>query len=121
MADEYLIRNAHRDTPMFNLDGRVVRARIVGVHDCDTVRAVFEFGETHWQFIIRILHIDGPELNSKDAKEKQAGLRARNRLLQILSPNAHFQVDGDYHVKWLNSHEMPDSVTFYACNILALF
>ena len=88
---------------MFNLDGLQTPARIVSAHDGDTMRAVFVFAGSYSQFIVRVLHVDSPELASKDPLERDAGLRVRNRVLQMLCPDADFQLDGTYTVKQIES------------------
>lgn len=96
---EELIQHAHRTTPMFDLKGLTTLARVVSLHDGDTLRAVFKFAGTYKQFIIRVLHIDAPEIASKDPEEKQAAVRVRNRLLQLVCPGGGFEMDGSYSVK----------------------
>ena len=84
---------------MFDLKGLQTLARVVSVHDGDTARVVFHFAGAYKQFIIRLLHVDSPELASKDAAEGQAGLRVRNRVLQLVCPTAGFELDATYTVK----------------------
>ena len=97
--EDALVANATRKTPMFDLKGVDTLARVVGCHDGDTMRVVFSFAGTWSQFIIRVLHIDSPEIASKDAAEKEAALRVRNRVLQLLCPAGGFEVAATYTVK----------------------
>ncbi|RYF00263.1 MAG: hypothetical protein EOO77_34315 [Oxalobacteraceae bacterium] len=83
-----------RHTPMFNWAGQTKTARLVGCHDSDTCRVVFDTLDGVKQFIVRVEGIDGPEMNSQDTR----GLRARNQLLQVVAPGL-FTEDGQYTQK----------------------
>ena len=84
---------------MFNLAGLSTPARVVSTHDGDTLRAVFKFAGDYKQFIVRLAHVDAPEISSKDACEKSAAVRSRNRVLQLVCPDGGFELAGDYTCK----------------------
>ena len=63
-------------TPIFSLDGMDFQAKIVDVHDGDTVKAVFKV----------FAHVDTPELRTDDPAEKARALFVRDKLReQILN------------------------------------
>lgn len=73
-------------TPIFSLDGMNFQAKIVDVHDGDTVKAVFKVFDKYYKWNCRIAHVDTPELRTDDPAEKARGLFVRDRLReQILN------------------------------------
>lgn len=84
-----------RHTPMFDWSGQTVTARLVGVHDGDTCRVVFDTQYGVRQFIVRVYGIDSPEITSKDQAEKQHAVLARDLFLETASPRV-FDRAGKY-------------------------
>lgn len=86
--------------PMFSFSGVETLARVTDVHDGDTCKVVFNIPGTQdiRRFTIRLQGLDTPEITSNDEVEKKKAVRARNRLLNWLSPK-EFDVDGDYSKK----------------------
>ena len=73
-------------TPIFSLDGMNFQAKIVDVHDGDTVKAVFKVFDKYYKWNCRIAHVDTPELRTDDTAEKARGLFVRDKLKeQILN------------------------------------
>lgn len=73
-------------TPIFSLDGMDFQAKIVDVHDGDTVKAVFKVFDKYYKWNCRIAHVDTPELRTDDPAEKARGLFVRDKLReQILN------------------------------------
>jgi micrococcal nuclease len=64
----------------FNLDGDMMRAKVIDVYDGDTVTLVFQFGARMWKDKCRLRGIDTPEIRTRDADEKVRGLEARDWL-----------------------------------------
>lgn len=60
-------------------------ARVVGMHDGDTMNCVFEFGGAYYKFPVRMNGIDTPEMTSKDPILKHRALSARNRLFSLVT------------------------------------
>lgn len=75
-----------RHTPMFDWSGRTVNAKLVGLHDGDTCRVVFQTEYGVKQFIIRVEGIDSPEIASKDPTEREQALSARALFLELAAP-----------------------------------
>lgn len=74
-----------RKTPMFSFDGKEFLARVVGCHDSDTVRVVYDTEQDGYkQLILRLQGIDAPEIRSSDPKEKKAAVAARDCLLSMM-------------------------------------
>jgi endonuclease YncB( thermonuclease family) len=67
-------------TPIFTLENMIVDAKIVDVHDGDTVKAVFKVFDKYYKWNCRIAHVDTPELRTDDPDEKQRGLYVRDKL-----------------------------------------
>lgn len=78
-------------TKDFSLAGRSIRAKVVEVHDGDTVRVRFLGGlfgrHENPQFRVRMSGIDAPELHPKKAGRSEAGL-ADERTRAAMSTDA---------------------------------
>ena len=73
-------------TPVFSLENIIFDAKIVDVHDGDTVKAVFNVFGKYYKWNCRIAHVDTPELRTDDPEEKQRALFVRDKLReQILN------------------------------------
>lgn len=65
-------------------------AKVVHIHDGDTVRVVFYMNEPPNKSekpimtSVRLFGIDTPEIRTKDLKEKEMGLKAKERLKEII-------------------------------------
>lgn len=64
----------------FNLDGEMMRAKVIDVYDGDTVTLVFRFASKIWKDKCRLTGIDTAEIRTRDADEKVRGLEARDWL-----------------------------------------
>jgi micrococcal nuclease len=78
------LQSATDKTPNFTMNGKVVDAKIVAVHDGDSVHAVFEMFGTHYNWVCRISHVDTPEVTTKNVKEKEYGLVVRDKLRELI-------------------------------------
>jgi endonuclease YncB( thermonuclease family) len=78
------LQSATDKTPKFTMNGKVVDAKIVSVHDGDSVHAVFEMFGTHYNWVCRIAHVDTPEVTTKNIKEKEFGLFVRDKLRELI-------------------------------------
>ena len=70
--------------PEFSLRGKHA-ARIIGVHDGDTVKCIIKLIDDFYTFNIRVYGIDTPEMTSKDPALKARAVKARDRLIQLLT------------------------------------
>lgn len=69
-----------KNTPRFTICG-IHRAKVVSVYDGDTITAAINlYSNKYYKFSIRLNGIDTPELRTKNAEEKQAGIVARDYL-----------------------------------------
>ena len=78
------LNNATMSTPIFSLDGLNFQAKIVDVHDGDTVKAVFKVFDKYYKWNCRIAHVDTPELRTDDPAEKARGLFVRDKLRELI-------------------------------------
>lgn len=80
------IAHTRHNTPRFDVDGvKAEEARVVGVHDGDTVKVLLPIpwaGGALRMVTLRLLHIDAPELSTAE------GPGVRDRLLRWLAPTA---------------------------------
>lgn len=74
------------NTPTFGLAGMTYTARLVDVHDGDTVTVIAEvFPSVVFKFHVRLVGIDSPEMTSKTPAVKDLAERARLRLVSLLT------------------------------------
>ena len=72
------------DAPFFTLNGQECLAKIVKVYDADTVHALIEVLGTVYKWKCRIMHVDTPELRSRDENEKRHGYAAKEALTYLI-------------------------------------
>ena len=68
----------------FTLDGMVFQAKIVDVHDGDTIKAVFKVFDKYYRWNCRIAHVDTPELKTDNAEEKERAIFVRDKVRELL-------------------------------------
>ena len=73
------------DTPEFSLLGTKCWARVVSVYDGDSPTIVFRFGGKVYRFPTRIYGIDTSEMKSKDVANKERAMKARARLIELIT------------------------------------
>lgn len=101
-------------TPTFSLNNLKTQARIVSIYDGDTFHAVIPVLGSFFKFNIRLYGIDTCELKSKLAANKEKALRARNRLVELVTGRAFDGtkkqldelLDGEVFTVWLHCLEM---------------
>lgn len=72
----------------FNLEGDMMRAKVIDVYDGDTVTVVFRFGSKIWKDKCRLAGVDTAEIRTRDEEERVRGLAARDWLrAQVLNKN----------------------------------
>lgn len=72
------------DAPAFTISG-VKQARVVSLHDGDTLTCVMYYCDGYFKFPVRMDGIDTPEMTSKDPELKSRALAARDRLFHLVS------------------------------------
>lgn len=81
--------------PPFSLEGELLRALVLGVYDADTITISFVWEGRVWKDKCRLTGIDSPEIRSKNAKEKEAAVTARDWLrAQILGKKVWVRCGG---------------------------
>lgn len=73
------------NTPPFTLAGTSIKARVLDVYDGDTMTVALPWKGTCYRFKLRILGINTEELRGTDADVKERALRARNRVLELVT------------------------------------
>lgn len=79
-----------RDVPLFTLDGTICQARVVDVHDGDTLSIVMEIDQRIVACKVRLFGIDTPEISpplKQRNREKivQKAKMARNALIRMVT------------------------------------
>jgi endonuclease YncB( thermonuclease family) len=73
------------DTPLFSLQGTKTSARVVSVYDADTITVVIPFACSFSKFNLRLFGIDTPEMKSKIAEVKEKAIKARERVINLIT------------------------------------
>ena len=74
------LRHVDKTVPLFTLDKKIYRAKVVDVYDGDTIKVVILFHGTPTKFSVRMSGYDSPELRTKNLEEKSAAIKARDFL-----------------------------------------
>ena len=69
-----------KSTKEFSFKGEKKKAKIVSVYDGDTIKVVFAVLGKLYKFNSRIQHVDTPEIRTRNKKEKEYGLKVRDKL-----------------------------------------
>lgn len=77
----------YSNTPYFSLNNTQTYARLVDIHDGDTITVIIPIFNHPFKFHLRLSGIDTCEINSKQPELKLKALQARNRLLQLATNN----------------------------------
>lgn len=72
-------------TPFFSLNGLKTYARVVDVYDGDTLTLVLDINGSFLKFKTRVMGLDTCEMRSKNAKNKDLAVKARNRLIGMIT------------------------------------
>jgi endonuclease YncB( thermonuclease family) len=75
----------NNDTPIFTMNGMKTFARVVNVIDGDTLSLVIPLFDKYFKFSVRIYGIDTCEVHSNDVEIKDKGLKAKYRVVEMLS------------------------------------
>jgi len=75
----------NNDTPIFTMNGMNTFARVVNVIDGDTLSLIIPLFDKYFKFSVRIYGIDTCEIHSNDAEIKDKGLKAKYRVVEMLS------------------------------------
>lgn len=75
----------NNDTPIFTMNGMNTYARVVNVIDGDTLSLVIPLFDKYFKFSVRIYGIDTCEIHSNDVEIKDKGLKAKYRVIEMLS------------------------------------
>jgi len=78
------LEEQNADINYFSLDGYETKAKVVKVYDGDTVHVVFQMFDKYYKWNCRILHVDTPELRTKDLEEKKRGYECRDKLAALI-------------------------------------
>lgn len=73
------------NTPEFSFMGRKLWARVVSIYDGDTLTLVFPVSDCMYKFNARMFGIDTCEMKSKEAANKTLAIRARNRVIELVT------------------------------------
>jgi endonuclease YncB( thermonuclease family) len=74
-------------TPSLSINGLKCYGRLIDVYDGDTVKVILPTFNSYYKFTIRLNGIDTCEIKSKDKILQDNGIKARDRVLELLTNN----------------------------------
>ena len=74
-------------TPELSINGLKCYGRLIDVYDGDTVKVILPTFNSYYKFTIRLNGIDTCEIKSKDKILQDNGIKARDRVLELLTNN----------------------------------
>jgi endonuclease YncB( thermonuclease family) len=74
-------------TPELSINGLKSYGRVIDIYDGDTIKVILPTFDSYYKFTIRLNGIDTCEIRSKDKVLQDNALKARNRLLELLTNN----------------------------------
>lgn len=72
-------------TPELSVNGLKTYGRLVDVYDGDTVKVVLRAFDSYYKFTMRLNGIDTCEMKSKDKVLQENGIKARDRLFELIT------------------------------------
>lgn len=79
------LKKCGMETPTFSLDGINTYAKVVSVIDGDTIVLIIPVLNTYFKFNCRLSNIDTCEIHSSNEKVKEFGIKAKYRLIELIS------------------------------------
>lgn len=115
--DTELFKQYGGSTPSFSLNNVQTLARVVSVYDGDTMHVIIPVLGSFFKFSLRMYGIDTCEIKSKNASNKETAIKARNRLIELVTKKGFDEslktkkqiegmLDKDVYLVWLNCLEM---------------
>jgi len=101
MDDEQL-KKCTIETSILSLYGINTYAKVVNIIDGDTVVLIIPFLDKYFKFNCRLNNIDTCEIHSSNDKIKQLGIKAKNRLIELISKK-NLTLDDDFSKKDIQS------------------
>lgn len=108
-----------KQTPFFSLKGLKTYARVVGIHDGDTLTAVFPVYGKYYKFSIRLKGIDTCELRSQNTQIKTLAEKARDRLTCLITGKENYDFESQVCLVHLSCHEF-DKYGRLLCDVYSL-
>jgi endonuclease YncB( thermonuclease family) len=85
MTNKEEFRQYGGTTPEFSLNNIKTYARVISCFDGDTIGLVIPLNSDYYKFNIRLMGIDTCEIKSKNKVIKTLAIKARNRLLELIT------------------------------------
>ena len=82
------------NTPIFSLSGLQTYARVIDIHDGDTIKLVIKYKDEFFKFTVRINGIDTCEIDSNNIKLREKATEARNKIIKSIC-NKEFTTNKD--------------------------
>lgn len=77
--------NYNYNTPEFSLNNIKTYARVISIHDGDTITLIIPFLEKYYKFHCRLSNLDTCEITSKSEKNKELAIKAKNRIINLIT------------------------------------
>lgn len=84
ISDYKLSKRTLENTPFLTFTGKTFRGKVIDVYDGDTMTIAILYYGDYVCVRCRLEGIDCPEIRTKNAEEKEKGLKARNYVKDLL-------------------------------------
>jgi endonuclease YncB( thermonuclease family) len=89
-SEEFLMNEFKKydnKTPNFSLYGKNTLARVIDILDGDTIKIIIPLFDSFYKFSVRLNGIDTCEIKSNNEKNKELGIQAKIRLIELICNN----------------------------------
>ena len=92
------------NTKLFTFDGINSISRVVDITDGDTIKTIIKFKDEYYKIIVRLNNIDTCETKSKIEENKNMGIKAKQRLFNLITGKENATNDKKAIKKELNDN-----------------
>ena len=116
-----LLNISDKDARKFSIINLKTWAKVVKIHDGDTIHLVLYFNGEMFKITSRILGIDTAEINTDDMREKEYGIKARDRMIGLIQDKilwVHILSSDDKYGRYLTNLYTDDTESISIADIL---
>ena len=114
MDNKELFRKYDYNAPEFSLNNIKTYARVVSIHDGDTITLIIPFLDNYYKFHCRLNNLDTCEMTSKNDKIKEFAIKAKNLIINLITDKVltinqtkkqiNTDLSNDVYLIWINCY-----------------
>ena len=103
-----------KNTGLFTFNGMNCISRVIDITDGDTIKTIIKFKDEYYKIIVRLNNIDTCETKSKVEENKNLGIKAKQRLYNLITgkeiltndkKNIKNELNENPYLIWLKCYE----------------